>query len=77
MIEREKSNPAPNSNNWYAEDGYGGGEFRVPRLRRRVLHQLFRCEPSLGSRLCLTTWSKLPYEVNPKCDPGHYYLVNN
>ena len=37
----ENPNPAPGTNNWYTEDGYGGGAFGSPVLRGRFLHQLF------------------------------------
>ena len=38
--EVENPNPAPGTNNWYTEDGYGGGSFGSAVLRRRLLHQL-------------------------------------
>ena len=35
--EIENPNPAPATNNWYAEDGYGGGSYGSPSARRRFL----------------------------------------
>ena len=45
--EVEDPNPAPGTNNWYTEDGYGNSynagyppPYTVPRLRRRLLYRL-------------------------------------
>ena len=33
-------NPAAGTNNWYTEDGYGGGSFGSSSFRRRILQRL-------------------------------------
>ncbi len=74
--EIENPNPAPNSNNWYTEDGYGGGGYGSPVSGGG---SYINCSDvsQPGVPAVLDYLSSLPYEVNPKCDPGHYYLVNN
>ena len=51
--EIENPNPAPGTNNWYTEDGYGGAmrlsAAHAAGLRRRLLHQLRRYRPSPAS----------------------------
>ena len=38
--EIENPNAAPSTNNWYAEDGYGGGSYGSRFLRRRNVHAI-------------------------------------
>ena len=73
LDEIENPNPQPKTDNWYTEDGYGalgtatgGGSYS-------------NCSDSdaPGVQALLGYLSNLPREVNPKCDPGHYYLLNN
>ncbi len=49
---------------------------RQPLLWRRLLQQLLRFRRSRRNSI-LKYLNSLPYEVNPKCDAGHYYLLNN
>ncbi|HVZ51233.1 MAG TPA: alkaline phosphatase family protein [Pseudolabrys sp.] len=61
----ENPNPAPGTNNYYTQDGYGGGSYvncsdpRAPGVAS-VNEQLNR-----------------QGVTNPNCASGHYYLVNN
>ena len=62
----ENPNPAPGTNNWYTQDGYGGGSYS-------------NCsDPNApGASVLLDYMRSLPYKVDPKCAPGAYYLLNN
>ena len=81
MDEIENPNPAPGTNNWYTEDGYGGGGRFVlgtPELFGGGSYSNCSDSDAAGSQRgaelpgarCLT-------KSNPNCDPGHYYLLNN
>jgi len=77
-IAQEIENPDPQAgtNNWYTQDGYGttdstgnpvgGGSYS-------------NCSDSNqpGVNSVLSYLASLPYEVDPRCDPGHFYLLNN
>jgi len=60
----ENPNPFPGSNNWYIQDGYSGGSYT-------------NCsDPSQpGVAAVVTYLAKVG--VNPNCQPGAYYLLNN
>ena len=74
--EIENPNAQPGTNNWYAEDGYGGGGNGSPFYGGGSYSNCSDSDaPGVGS--LLTYLSSLPYQVDPKCDPGHYYLLNN
>ncbi len=64
--EIEDPNPAAGTNNWYTQDGYGGGTYS-------------NCsDPNApGASVILAYMSSLPYKVDPKCAPGAYYILNN
>ncbi len=74
--EIENPNPQAGTNNWYTEDGYGGGGFGSPVFGGG---SYTNCSDSdaPGVFAVLDYLSSLPYQVDPKCDPGHYYLLNN
>ena len=74
--EIENPNAQPGTNNWYREDGYGAGGSGSPFYGGG---SYTNCSDSdaPGVRSILTYLSSLPYQVDPKCDPGHYYLLNN
>ncbi|MES2219683.1 MAG: alkaline phosphatase family protein, partial [Acidobacteriota bacterium] len=74
--EVENPNAAKGTNNWYTEDGYGGGSYGSPSYGGGSYVNCSDSDaPGVGS--ILNYLSSLPYEVNPKCDAGHYYLLNN
>jgi phospholipase C len=81
--EVENPNPQPGTNNFYTEDGYGGGgpSFVIGKPGTPVYGggSYSNCSdsdaPGVGS--VLQYLNSLPYEVDPKCDDGHYYLLNN
>ena len=76
LDEIENPNPLSGTDNWYTEDGYGGGSATTGFYGGGSYSNCSDSdEPGVGPVLGLL--ANLPYEVNPKCDPGHYYLLNN
>jgi phospholipase C len=82
--EIENPNPAAGTNNWYTEDGYGesfNSGFPPP----------FTASPAFGGgsysdcsdptqpgvKPVLDYLRSLPRPIDPRCQPGHYYLLNN
>ena len=60
----ENPDPQPNTNNWYTQDGYSGGSYSACADTT---------QPAVGSVVSYLQAMK----VNPNCEPGHYYLLNN
>jgi phospholipase C len=75
--EIEDPNPQLNTNNWYTEDGYGGGGFGQGSVFGGGSYSECSDSDAPGVNSVLKYLSTLPYQVDPKCDPGHYYLLNN
>ena len=76
VSEIENPDPAPGANNWYTQDGYGGGSSGSPSYGGG---SYTNCSDSSapGVAAVLRYLRSLPRPVNPNCEPGHYYLVNN
>jgi phospholipase C len=74
--EIENPTAAPGLNNWYIEDGYGGGSNGSPSFGGGTYSNCSDSDAP-GVFSVLSYLSSLPYEVDPKCAPGHYYLLNN
>jgi phospholipase C len=74
--EVENPNPATGTNNWYTEDGYGGGSYGSPSYGGGSYTD---CADSTqpGVDPILDYLQSLPRRINPNCQPGHYYLLNN
>jgi len=74
--EIENPNPAPATNNWYAEDGYGGGSYGSPSYGGG---SYTNCSDTTqpGVAAVRNYLSSLPYNPNPKCGQGNFYLLNN
>ena len=74
--EIENPDPQPKTNNYYTQDGYGSGSFGSPSSGGGTYSN---CSNSTapGVAAVLTYLASLPYRVDPKCDPGRYYLLNN
>jgi len=68
----ENPNPQPGTNNWYDEDGYGGsgGTGGGSYVGCADLSQ--PGVPAITNYL-----ESLPRPVNPNCDSGHFYILNN
>ena len=64
MLNTENPNPAKGTNNWYAQDGYSGGTYS---------NCADDAQPGVGS----VNHYLHQMHVNPNCDKGHYYLLNN
>ncbi len=80
--EVENPNPAPGTNNWYTEDGYGSSYnagYPPPYTVSPVYGggSYSDCsdtsQPGVGP---LVSYLK-GLGIDPRCEPGHYYLLNN
>jgi phospholipase C len=62
----ENPDPQNGTNNWYTQDGYSGGSYSV-------------CADSSqpGVSSVVPYLQGLSGKVDPNCEPGHYYLLNN
>jgi len=74
--EIENPNAAPGTNNWYAEDGYGGGGYGSASSGGGSYTNC--ADPSQPGVAAITTYlASLPKPVASNCQAGHYYLLNN
>jgi phospholipase C len=74
--EVENPNAAGGTNNWYAEDGYGGGSFGSPSFGGgSYTNCADTTQPGVAP---ITNYLKsLATPIAPNCEAGHYYLLNN
>jgi phospholipase C len=74
--EVENPNPAAGTNNWYTEDGYGGGSFGASSYGGG---SYTNCSDTTqpGVTPIVTYLQSLGHPINPNCAAGHYYLLNN
>jgi phospholipase C len=72
--EIENPNPAALSNNWYSEDGYGGGGYGSPVYGGGSYSD---CSDPTQSGVGPRVDYLKSIGVDPHCEPGHYYLLNN
>ncbi|HZP05647.1 MAG TPA: alkaline phosphatase family protein [Terracidiphilus sp.] len=74
--EVENPNPAKNTNNWYTEDGYGGGSFGSPSFGGGSYTD---CSDTTqpGVKEIVKYLKSLPTPIPSRCQKGHYYLLNN
>jgi phospholipase C len=74
--EIENPNPAASTNNWYTEDGYGGGSFGAASFGGGSYSN---CADTTqpGVAPIVNYLKSLPTPINPRCEAGHYYLLNN
>jgi phospholipase C len=74
--EVEDPRPALGTNNWYTEDGYGGGSYGSPSYGGGSYSNCADpSQPGVGA--VVRYLQSLPRPVDPHCEPGHYYLLNN
>jgi phospholipase C len=74
--EIENPNPQPGTNNWYTEDGYGSAnEMGAPIGGGSYSDCSDSDQPGVGS--VISYLASLPTLVDPRCVPGHYFLLNN
>jgi phospholipase C len=82
LTEVENPNPQAGTNNYYTQDGYGGGSgspTATPPNANYGGGSYVNCadttQPGVGVEAHYL--GALPNPVNPNCQTGHYYLVNN
>ena len=74
--EVENPNAAAGTNNWYKEDGYGGGSFGSHSYGGGSYSNC--ADPTQpGVATIVRYLQSLPHPVDPHCEVGHYYLLNN
>jgi phospholipase C len=74
--EIENPNPQPGTNNFWIQDGYGGGGFGSPVYGGGSYSDCSdRSQPGVGP--ILRYLSSLPRPIKSNCEKGHYYLLNN
>ncbi len=64
--EIENPNPQPGTNNYYTQDGYSGGSY---------VECSYSSQPGVAP--VLDYLRSLDRPIDSRCQPGHYYLVNN
>jgi phospholipase C len=74
--EIENPNPQPGPNNWYMEDGYGSGSFGSASSGGGTYSN---CSDPLqpGVAPVSNYLASLSPAINPNCESGHFYLLNN
>ena len=75
--EIENPNPAPGTNNWYTEDGYGGGSFGYGASYGGGSYTNCSDPSQPGVAPIVRYLRSLPRPIDPHCEWGHYYLLNN
>lgn len=60
----ENPDPQPSSNNFYTQDGYSGGSYSM-------------CADASQHGVASVVAYLQTININPNCDPGAYYLLNN
>jgi phospholipase C len=74
--EIENPNPAAGTNNWYTEDGYGGGSFGSPSFGGgSYTNCADTSQPGVGP--IVSYLQSLPRPIDPRCEKDRYYLLNN
>jgi phospholipase C len=77
--EIENPNPVPGTNNFWIQDGYGGFGKNGASTGVYGGGSYTNCsdasQPGVAS--ILNYLSSLPQPIEPNCDAGHYYLLNN
>jgi phospholipase C len=74
--EVENPNPATGTNNWYTEDGYGSGSFGSASSGGG---SYTNCSDTTqpGVAPIVNYLKSLEHPINPNCETGRYYLLNN
>jgi phospholipase C len=74
LNEIENPNPQTDTNNWYAEDGYGGGSFGSPAYGGGSYSDC--SDPGQPGVSTIVNYLR-SINIDPRCESGHYYLLNN
>jgi len=77
--EIENPNPVAGTNNWWIQDGYGGFGNNGASTGVYGGGSYSNCSDlsQPGVRPIVTYLGSLTPPINPNCDRGHYYLLNN
>jgi phospholipase C len=77
--EIENPNPQPGTNNFWIQDGYGGfGNLGASKGVYGGGSYTNCSDPTQpGVAPILNYLKSLPRPIEPRCEPGHYYLLNN
>ena len=74
--EVENPNPATGTNNWYTEDGYGNGSYgSASSGGGSYTNCADTTQPGVAP--IVNYLKSLAHPINPNCEAGHYYLLNN
>jgi phospholipase C len=73
----ENPNPQPGTNNWYVEDGYGAFNSTTNTPYGGGSYSACADTTQPGVPAVVNYLQSLSRRINPNCDPGHYYLLNN
>jgi phospholipase C len=74
--EVENPNAAAGTNNWYSEDGYGGGSYGSASYGGgSYTNCADLTQPGVAP--IVNYLNSLPKRINPRCEPDRYYLLNN
>jgi phospholipase C len=74
--EVENPNPASTTNNWYSDDGYGGGSYGSPSYGGGSYTDCAdTSQPGVAEIVNYLHSLKTP--ITTRCEKGHYYLLNN
>jgi len=74
--EIENPNPQPGTNNWYTQDGYGNGSYGSPSSGGGTYSNCSDLTAA-GVSAVVSYLKSLPRAIDPRCEKGHYYLLNN
>jgi phospholipase C len=74
--EVENPNPQSNTNNWYTEDGYGGGSYGSASYGGGSYTDCSD-DTQPGVAPIVSYLKSLPSPIERRCEKGHYYLLNN
>jgi phospholipase C len=74
--EIENPNPQAGTNNWYTQDGYGNGSYGSASSGGGT-YSACADRQAPGVRQVARYLSSLPAPIDPRCEKGHYYLLNN
>jgi phospholipase C len=74
--EIENPNPASGTNNWYSQDGYGGGSNGKPSFGGGSYSNCADAKQP-GVSAVVNYLQALPRPIDPHCEAGHYYILNN
>jgi phospholipase C len=82
LSEIENPDPQPGTNNYYTQDGYGGGSGSPTAVSPNANYgggSYVACADTSqpGIDAIEDYLEALKRRVNPNCESGHYYLVNN